>query len=292
MAVFYKQGLKDRVNLCLFALSLADGLYLIMSILNHGEQLHSQFTAGEKYGPFMMFIANNNLLVLMGFSFISPILSAIIAMERCLCVYNPLKFQTLIRTRTMAVIIVLVHIVVFSLFFIVVYRYRMGCVYDLETGVSFSTFIKGHFYQMHKHFIDLLDTVTFGAGLPGTVLVVVITATILTIVKLRQVVTWRAGTSSSISASEVALTKMLVGNSILFIICFSPDAVNHLCRMFIPEMNSGGRYHNFFLTALWVGDTFNFFNATFNFFVYYSMGSRYRETFWALFGRKSKPQKA
>ena len=29
MAVFYKQGLKDRVNLCLFALSLADELYLI-----------------------------------------------------------------------------------------------------------------------------------------------------------------------------------------------------------------------------------------------------------------------
>ena len=29
MAVFSKQGLKERINLCLFALSLADELYLI-----------------------------------------------------------------------------------------------------------------------------------------------------------------------------------------------------------------------------------------------------------------------
>ena len=35
MAVFYKQGLRERINLCLFALSLADELYLIPVSYTH-----------------------------------------------------------------------------------------------------------------------------------------------------------------------------------------------------------------------------------------------------------------
>ena len=47
MAVFYKQGLKERINVCLFALSLADGLYLANNMLWYGEQLRLQFTTKE-----------------------------------------------------------------------------------------------------------------------------------------------------------------------------------------------------------------------------------------------------
>ena len=47
MAVFYKQGLKERINVCLFALSLADGLYLASNMLWFGEQLQLQFTTKE-----------------------------------------------------------------------------------------------------------------------------------------------------------------------------------------------------------------------------------------------------
>ena len=39
MAVFYKQGLKERINVCLFALSLADFLYLLQVIIIRGENL-------------------------------------------------------------------------------------------------------------------------------------------------------------------------------------------------------------------------------------------------------------
>ena len=47
MAVFYKQGLKERINVCLLALSLADGLYLANNMLWYGEQLRLQFTTKE-----------------------------------------------------------------------------------------------------------------------------------------------------------------------------------------------------------------------------------------------------
>ncbi|XP_076464812.1 uncharacterized protein LOC143296666 [Babylonia areolata] len=292
MAVFFKQGLKDRVNLCLFALSLADELHLIMGMIHHGEQLHLELSKTGTFGPIDTFLANYNLLGLMGFNFVSYILSAIIATERCLCVLNPLKFQTLLRTRTMAVVIVAAYVVVLGLYSITAVRIRVGCVYDPVCGTVAKMGITGDFYKRHQELIDNLESFVFGVGLPGFVMVVVVTATRLTVVKLRQVVTWRAETSSSISPREVALTKMLVGTSILFMACIFPVALIRFSWLFLEGMNTGGHQNlSFFLTSLWVSETFTFINASLNIFVYYAMGSRYRETFWALLGRRVQPQK-
>ena len=49
MAVFYKQGLRERINLCLFALSVADELYLIYCMFVNGEKIHRQFTTSERF---------------------------------------------------------------------------------------------------------------------------------------------------------------------------------------------------------------------------------------------------
>ena len=61
---------------------------------------------------------------------------------------------------------------------------------------------------------------------------------------------------------------------------------------FLPEMNAGRRHHNLYMTGLWLISTSAYINATFNFLVYYTMGSRYRHTFWTLVGRKSAKTKA
>ena len=49
MAVFARQDLKERINVCLFALSMADFLYLVSSVVLYGEQIHLQFTTKERY---------------------------------------------------------------------------------------------------------------------------------------------------------------------------------------------------------------------------------------------------
>ena len=110
MAVFYKQGLKDRVSLCLFALSLADELYLIQAMFFCGDQVYQQFTTKNRFGPMMWFMANNNLVGFCGFAWVFQVLSAIIASEWCLCVLSPLRFQILLQTRNMAVAVMLVHL--------------------------------------------------------------------------------------------------------------------------------------------------------------------------------------
>ena len=93
------------------------------------------------------------------------------------------------------------------------------------------------FYQSHENLINYLDSFMFGAGIPGAVIIVVTTMTIITAMKIRQAAEWRGRTSSasgssssssssSISPREIALTKMLIGSSVLFHrVRFSPRLV-------------------------------------------------------------------
>ena len=46
MAVFYKHGLKERINVCLFALSLADLLYILQTSVMYCESI--QFNQEER----------------------------------------------------------------------------------------------------------------------------------------------------------------------------------------------------------------------------------------------------
>ena len=76
---------------------------------------------------------------------------------------------------------------------------------------------------MIQEFIKYLDSVVYGVGLPGVVMVVVTVTTVVTTLRLRKAAAWRSESSSgSLSSREVALTKMLIGSSILFIVCVLP----------------------------------------------------------------------
>ncbi|KAL8597546.1 hypothetical protein ACOMHN_033417 [Nucella lapillus] len=284
MAVFFKQSLKDRVNLLLFSLSLADEIFLVLCMLLTAEEY---FWERSGMSPLVKFITNSKILLFWGTCFVSFVLSAIIACERCYCVVRPLKYQTLMTTRTMAFIIVAVYAVILGLRFVIVFRYHVACVYDPDTGIESTVFTHTEFYLRHIDLIDNLDSIFFGAGLPVIIIIVVITTTAITITKLRQAMAWRSETSSTLSPREVALTKMLIGTSVLLIICGIPSCLFRVACVFLPEVNTGGRNHNFYLMCLWVTEIFLYINSSFNIFIYYVMGSRYRETFWSLFKRNT-----
>ncbi|XP_076436155.1 uncharacterized protein LOC143275762 [Babylonia areolata] len=180
MAVFYRQGLKERINVCLFALSLADALYLLCNMLWYGEQLHLQFTTRDIYGPVMQWMTNHQLLGFYGLTWVSQVLSAIIASERCFCILHPLRSHTVLRTSTTTYIIIAVFVVVIGVYFVVVTRYYIVCAYDPISEAVIMTAIGSEFYYRHKKLVDFLDVFVYGAGLPGVVIVVVTSTTIVT----------------------------------------------------------------------------------------------------------------
>ena len=88
---------------------------------------------------------------------------------------------------------------------------------------------------MIQEFINYLDFMVYGAGLPGMVMVVVTVTTVVTTLRLRKAAAWRLESSSgTLSSREVALTKMLIGSSILFIVCVSPICLFRLEMKIVP----------------------------------------------------------
>ena len=69
-----------------------------------------------------------------------------------------------------------------------------------------------------------------------------------------------------------------------------------LCRfvqLFVPDMTPGHRYQNTVFMLTWILEIATYINSSFNIFVYYSMGSRYRETVKELFcGRRVSAKKS
>ena len=136
---------------------------LVFLLSNAGLPLADYTVASyRRYGPMFEFIVNHNLTALFGFSWVSQIMSAIIASERCFCVVSPLRSQSILSTRTMAVIIVVVFIVVTGLYFVVAFRYRMMCAYDPATGVYFKMVDWAEFYYKHKVIIRKKGEQSFG----------------------------------------------------------------------------------------------------------------------------------
>ena len=79
MAVFFKQGLKERINFCLFSLAVVDLICLTEIFMIHAERIHTQFTDGQRMGTIHRYMVDNNVIGLYGFLHASMFLSAIIS---------------------------------------------------------------------------------------------------------------------------------------------------------------------------------------------------------------------
>ena len=79
---------------------------------------------------------------------------------------------------------------------------------------------------------------------------------------------------------------MLIGCSVLFIACGIPGVMFKVIILFIPDMSLGGRYHNTFNFLTSVTRLCNYINFSFNFFIYYTIGSKFTATLHTLCGRR------
>ena len=113
--------------------------------------------------------------------------------------------------------------------------------------------------------------------------------TIITAIRLRRLVQWRQTSTSSASVSmtscvkEIALTKTLLATSVLFIVCLAPTIMVQIASFVEPEFYFTGRYYNLASLLTNVMLFFRVSNSSFNFFIYYNMSTRYRETLRDIF---------
>ena len=143
------------------------------------------------------------------------------------------------------------------------------------------------FYRDNKIAVDILIRLVYSTILTILFFVTTAVTTTITVVKLRQVVEWRQCSTSSVAATssikEIALTKTLVATSLLLIVCLAPTIMVQIASFVEPELYFTGRYYNLIYLLSIVMLFFQACNSSFNFFIYYNMSTRYRETLRDIF---------
>ena len=92
-------------NLCLFCLSLVDGMLVISSSLISSDHCLAHLFRPDLETWWKWSVHSYALGLVRGSLLCSGCVTMIISVERCVCVFLPLRATSLIRTRTMAVLL-------------------------------------------------------------------------------------------------------------------------------------------------------------------------------------------
>ena len=145
------------------------------------------------------------------------------------------------------------------------------------------------FYRDNKIAIDILIRLVYSTVLTTLFFTTIAVTTTITAFRLRRVVQWRQSSTSSASVAatssikEIVLTKTLVATSVLFIVCLAPTIMVQIASFVDPEFYFTGRYYNLAYVTQIVMMFFRVCNSSFNFFIYYDMSTRYRQTLRDIF---------
>nr|KAG5686965.1 hypothetical protein BaRGS_022966 [Batillaria attramentaria] len=178
MAAFYRHGIKERVNLCLFALSFVDFVYVLQSFVLYVDKLYLAITGDSRVGVLTLFFVKNMLLGLTGFSWASGFMSAVVACERCFCIVSPLKSKTFLETKTIAVIILVSTVLIVGGMFVVMAQWDVACVFDPVSLSTSHLVFPSKFFLDNRQVLELFDAVVYGIAMPGFCLTTVTIATL------------------------------------------------------------------------------------------------------------------
>ena len=96
--VFVRQGLRDRINLCLFSLALADTSFLLFMFSGRFFPFLGLFD--RELGEFWSEKFLSTVLgPMLGTLNISNLMTMIISVERCICVVSPFTAKRFLKTR-------------------------------------------------------------------------------------------------------------------------------------------------------------------------------------------------
>ncbi|KAL8624609.1 hypothetical protein ACOMHN_045144 [Nucella lapillus] len=157
MLAFWTQGLKERINLCLFYLSLVDFLHMFNNFMFNFDRIRHPFSLSTRISPEMDFFINNYLMgFVRGFTWLSGFISMLIASERCLCVVSPLRSQTFLKTRATGVILLIATIFILTGSCMTLLVWDLVCVFDPVTNTTSQIVYTRKFYAQNKAHLDVL----------------------------------------------------------------------------------------------------------------------------------------
>lgn len=280
LIVFSTQGFKNTVNIGFFGLAISDMICLI-TLLWASVCMNPLFTAsGMPWFPLeVMYLSAAWPHV--SFSIITSWVTAYVTAERYFSIALPLKVKSIITPKTATFSVCLIYLVNLVTLIPEYTTSYLGWRFDASKnqtriGILFTSSrssVEGAVYVLHS----VLGIASFTG---------VILFTTLLVIKLRQSARWRQEATSSsnktgaMSGRDQKTVKMVLVIACVLIACYTPGAVISLAAFIVgPEFNVRGSYVNI-AEAMWsVAGSFQAINSSINVFFYYSMSSKYKQTF-------------
>ena len=296
MLIFYRQGLCDKMNLCLFSLSLVDFLYVTSMLV-----LASYCFVGLVDPSVEVFakwrIRKHVINFVFAFWYSSGALTSIIALERCICVVFPLKSGTILKTRTIGMVLYSIVLVIGLLCMIYALKHSTGDVNDPVAGKSIFALTVTDLYLNNRKPFDAIENFVL-PSLGFITFIVVAISTVVTVVYLKRAIAWRQESSGKFGGNKrrVALVKMLVTVSCIYIFCTAPMVSLGILRFLMSEFSTNGKFRYWFYVTHRAGNVILMVNSSVNFFVYVKQSSRFRKELETITscgkadGRMSAPQ--
>ncbi|KAH9503859.1 hypothetical protein Btru_064010 [Bulinus truncatus] len=282
IAVFFKLGFKDTINIPLLGLTIADVIGLI-----------SLIWMSMCYNPLMVdaFPEVNFIEIYhvtagwphVCFTRISGWLTAFITFERYLCIAVPLKVKTIVtRKRTIVVVIVIFLVVIASVLSVYVAIHIGPYASERGTPVFGIVYIPGGaaLESFSIYFSTFLQLSSF---------VSVIICTTGLVYKITEKSKWRIATSSAgqneaVSNRDRKVVKMVISLAAVFMVSFTPVVVHMVAMLSQHEYMVGGRYQRLFLLCGTFVFNLEAINCSSSLCIYLKMSLQFKTVFMSMFG--------
>ncbi|GFO37237.1 chemosensory receptor a [Plakobranchus ocellatus] len=297
IAVFVKLGFSEPSNISLTALAVCD---FTLAVIYTWCNLCFWLTYHNVRLPFH----GVNVSSLTGdaqWGFLSSTvawITAFISFERCLCILVPLKVKRLITPRGTFVAIVIIILFTFCPSFFIFIRYKFVWVFNSYLNVTILSTI-----PVNSEFAILIEKIYIvicGIIQPLLAFLIVLICTMLLVVQLRKISSWRMSVTSAksqrqqpeenpeaslsaaearISQKEERLVRKVAAIATIFIVSYIPSCIILLCDVVFDEFNLFGVYRRLYIVSGYITSLGQPISGSVNILIYYKMASKFRSVF-------------
>uniref|UniRef100_A0A2C9LR86 G-protein coupled receptors family 1 profile domain-containing protein n=1 Tax=Biomphalaria glabrata TaxID=6526 RepID=A0A2C9LR86_BIOGL len=281
--VFARQGLNNTVNIGFVGLAISDIVSLVTiewyclsfnplfinSDINFFPPDVQHLSGGHPHGCFAR---------------ITAWVTAYITFERCLCITFPLKVKQILTPRRTLLILVAIY---FFVMLPLLPEYATAYI-----GLKYFPFLNKTLYGLvfthDRYKVENLSFLLYAILMFVSFVAVVIFTAVL-VVNLNKKSQWRQKStfdstqSETISRRDRATVKTVIVIASVLIINFTPTVAFYTGVFIVPEFSITGVNRNLFLVSAAFCFIFDTVNSSVTIISYYTMSSKFRQTFHELF---------
>ncbi|GFN83225.1 chemosensory receptor a [Plakobranchus ocellatus] len=282
--VYIKMGFSETSSITLTALSLAD-LFTELWLLLMAAGMHEDLE-GEAYpvSVVLVVLLSTAAFAMMGYG---SWITALISVERCLCIVFPMKVKSIFTVRRISILLIIGFILQMSSIIPTYATIRLAFVQSPFTNQTSLAVIQSEYGRY-------IETITmFSAFTIASVIcfLIVVICTIFLVIKLNQSARWRQSTSNalskedaSVSTKENRVVRTVVMICVIYIFFFAPNVFTFTTMAAYPDFKLTDPYlGNLQTVCLHIGFMCHSICSAVNIFVYVTMSTKYRDTFFKLF---------